>query len=129
MEERIKEIEKMDNRKITIKAEGKESFDLAMQLAFKTHNKAKGYLVQDNTLVFYWCDYDKAVKLPFEMKVQDAINFAWAWLENTPPSTGEPDHDGDNYKGFMVYNDSWGHVFNAYQAIIGITPIWAMYGK
>lgn len=119
----------MDNRQITVKAEGKESFDLAMKLAFTTYKEAVGFMVKDNTLVFYWCDYEAATKLPFKMKFQDAINFAWAWLESTPVSTKQPDHDGDNEKGFMVYNDSWGHVFNAYQAIIGITPIWAMYGK
>lgn len=119
----------MDNRQITVKAEGKDSFDLAMRLAFKKFTKAKGYQVKDNTLVFYWADYKEMTKLPFEMKVEDAINFAWAWLENTPISTKQPNHDGDNGKGFMVYNDSWGHVFNAFEAIIGITPIWAMYGK
>lgn len=119
----------MDNRQLMIKAEGKDCFDLAMRLAFNTYKKAKGYVVIDNTLVFYWADYEKAIKLPFEMKVEDAINFAWAWLENTPCSTNEPDHDGDNGKGYMVFNESWGHVFNAYEAIIGITPIWAMYGK
>lgn len=41
----------------------------------------------------------------------------------------KPDHDGDNGKGWRVYNESWGHVDNDREAICGIQPSWAWYGK
>ncbi len=119
----------MENRQITVKAAGKTSFDLAIRLAFEYHSKAVGYSVEENTLFFYWWNYDKATQLPFEMEAEDAIKFAWAWFESTPVGTEEPDHDGSNGKGFIIYNDNSGHLLNVWQAIIGIKPIWAMYHK
>lgn len=63
------------------------------------------------------------------MDLDETINFVWGWLEKTSPLTSEPDHDGDNGKGFFIFNESWGHVFGEWQAFIAIEPIWAMYGK
>jgi len=40
----------------------------------------------------------------------------------------QPDHDGDNYKGFRLENDFWGQI-DGCEAFLSIEPIWAMYGK
>lgn len=117
----------MDNRQIDVKSEGKTDFELALKLARK--GKTIGFRVFENKLILYWAKSDKMQPLPYEMKVEETINFAWGWLEKNDPK-GEPmDHDGDNGKGFRVYNDSWGHVQGEWQAYIAIEPIWALYGK
>lgn len=120
----------MDNRQISIQAEGKSDFELAMQL-ISGRNTAIAYRVHENHLIFYWTkkESDKAVLLPFEMNVQQMTEFAWGWLSKNKPIGPAPDHDGDNEEGFKVFNEAWGHVFNEWQAFVAITPIWAMYGK
>lgn len=116
----------MDNRKIDLWLEDK--FELAMQLAMGVH-KAIGYRVHENNMVLYWAKSDKMTPFPYEMSITDATNFVSGWLQKTEPNHPRPDHDGDNEKGFRIFNEDWGHVFGEWQAFIAITPIWAMYGK
>ena len=54
--------------------------------------------------------------------------FADAWLKDTHYG-GAPDHDGDNGKGYRIFNEAWGHVCGMYEAFVGIEPAWLMYGK
>lgn len=63
------------------------------------------------------------------MNVEKVTEFAWGCLESNKPTAKEPDHDGDNDKGFRLFTESWGQVFGEYQAFVAIEPIWAMYGK
>lgn len=121
----------MNNRRIDISAEGKKDFELAIQLSMGKYEKftTKGYRVFENKLVLYWTKSQQSIELPYEMNIDETINFVWGWLQKTPPIEQEPDHDGDNGKGFRIFNDFWGHVFGEYQAFIAIEPIWAMYGK
>lgn len=70
--------------------------------------------------------------LPYEMGYEAAWQFAWNWLQT--PAAGQirgpqPDHDGDNGDAWRVYNESWTHVDDRWEALVGIEPIWAMYGK
>lgn len=51
-----------------------------------------------------------------------------AWLDDTSYGT-QPDHDGDNDKGWRIYNEAWGHVAGLWQAFAAIEPVWLMYGK
>lgn len=118
----------MDNRHIDVSLAGKADFELAMKLAVSNH-KTIGYRIAENTMILYWTMSDKAAPLPYEMGAEETINFVWGWLQKNPPSGRQPDHDGDNEKGFRIYNESWGHVAGEYQAFVAIAPIWAMYGK
>jgi hypothetical protein len=118
----------MDNRRIDLSLTGKPDFELAMKLAV-IGRKAIGYRVHENHLIFYWAKSEKMTALPYGMEVDEVTNFAWGWLLKNKPSASRPDHDGDNEHGFRIYNESWGHVFGEWEAIIAITPIWAMYGK
>ena len=71
----------------------------------------------------------KAEKLPFPLSLEAAIEFLWSWLE-TAEYGNEPDHDGDNKKGFLVTTGNyWGHVEESHYAFIGVYPEWQMYGK
>lgn len=82
-------------------------------------------------MVLFWTD-PKGMEgyhpLPFKM---DA-NTASAWIMNWLKEAEYPkpyDHDGDNLKGWRIYNDSWGHVDNRWEAVVAIAPVWALYGK
>lgn len=118
----------MDNRRIDISAEGRADFDLAIKLGVHI-KRCTGYRVGKEGLVLYWAESDKATKLPYEMDFKDIAEFAWGYLTKNPPAGKEPDHDGDNDKGFRIYNEAWGHVGGEWQAFIAIQSIWAMYGK
>lgn len=122
----------MDNRHIDITARNEEDFNLAMQIICRTEwgsRKVVGFAVEQNTFVLYWTKADKMQPLPYDMTPQQITAFVWGWLQGAQPIDREPDHDGDNKKGFRVFNEAWGHVFNQSQAFAGITPVWAMYGK
>src|SRR5690349_24893058 len=44
-----------------------------------------------------------------------------AWLAEADYGP-QPDHDGDNSKGWRIYNEAWGHVDNLWGAIVAIQP-------
>lgn len=69
--------------------------------------------------------------VPFIMPIDadEAAGLATVWLANGAKWDKEPDHDGDNGKGWRVFNGAWGHVYGMYQGICAVAPEWAMYGK
>jgi len=68
------------------------------------------------------------ITLPFKMDADGAADFARRWLEEADYGR-EPDHDGDNGKGWRLYNEAWGHIDEDRYAVIAVAPAWAMYGK
>jgi hypothetical protein len=66
--------------------------------------------------------------LPFTLDAAGAADFAARWLAEADYGK-QPDHDGDNGRGWRLYNESWGHVDGHFSAIIAVAPNWAMYGK
>lgn len=129
-----------DNFRIDISTEGREALGLAMKLAFSKYRAASHYRMElepkigelrekPQRLILYWTGgAADALVLPFKLDAESATDFAWNWLREAS-YTREPDHDGDNGKGFRVYNEAWGHVDGAYQAIVAIETCWMMYGK
>ena len=82
-------------------------------------------------MVFYWTEPTNVVgftRLPFRANAADIATIVERWLEEVPYER-EPDHDGDNGKGFRIYNEAWGHVDGHYQAFMAVSPVWAMFGK
>lgn len=59
---------------------------------------------------------------------EQAEGFIKAWLESIDYGV-EPDHDGNNGKGWRVYNESWAHVDTNHYVFAAIEPHWNMYGK
>ena len=124
----------MDNFHIDVTAEKEETFKLAMRIAFSVQDTAthfaiiKGNKEGTKRLCLFWDEGRDRQPLPYEMTVEKAIRFAWDWLSTVeyPP---QPDHDGDNHKGFRVYNEEWGHVDDDSAGIVAVDPAWAMYGK
>lgn len=121
----------MDNFRFDLISEG----DLVkpMEIAFRRPTqRAEGYLVHaDKGLVFF--GYlggapEGLVKLPFKLDHVGAADFAKRWLAEQDYGR-EPDHDGDNGKGWRLYNEDWGFVGGWHGSFIAVKPAWAMYGK
>lgn len=124
----------MDNFRIDITSEGQASLLQALGICFAQHRAATHYVVREaeppkpRRLVFMWTEAKDAVALPFKLDVEGAADFARRWLDEQDFGR-QPDHDGDNGKGWRLYNEAWGHVDNQYQGWIAVAPAWAMYGK
>ena len=81
-------------------------------------------------LVFYWME-SKApgfTNLPFRADAAEVFTIAERWLAQSDYGP-QPGHDGDNGKGFRLYNERWGHVDGRHEAFLAVSPAWAMYGK
>lgn len=119
----------MDNFKINVVSEGKDDLVLAFKIAFR-HKKDSivGYRVcPDKGLIFYRyaSQRPQVVHLPFTLDAEGAADFAARWLEQASYGP-EPDHDGDNGKGWRLY---WGQVASENETMVAVKPNWAMYGK
>jgi hypothetical protein len=142
----------MDNNRLIVVSKSREDFDLALKLALKHARGACGWWIYKPTpiaedeynfdrriyllgvedrgpfLVLEQYYHPKMVKFPCEIDCETATEFAWKWLQEQEYGD-EPDHDGSNSKGFVVFNESWGQVGHSCGAICGIGPAWAMHGK
>lgn len=149
----------MDNAHIDVTSEGNETLAKTLDLAFGKFHKAIGYAIRAAVpsekhpaevmadpknaymlkpkraakplrLVFFWTapTAKDFVALPFKLDAKGAADFAARWLAEADYGK-QPDHDGDNEKGWRVYNEAWGHVDDEYAGFVAVTPSWAMYGK
>jgi hypothetical protein len=149
----------MDNQRLIVVSETALDFRLGMQLAFRhapgdkawswwiwnpersSYDKDRpeeglGVVHEGPFLVLSWegnprhTDTFPAIKyrLPSGMDFNLAADFAWNWLAEQDYGE-QPDHDGSNHKGFVLFNDAWGHVAGDRYAIIAVGPAWAMAGK
>lgn len=80
------------------------------------------------TLILLWHEERDSIALPYPLNHVQAATFAADWLEHANYGR-QPDHDGDNGRGWRAFTDGWGHVAGHHYAIVGIQPAWAMYGK
>lgn len=119
----------MDNFHIDIVCEGDNALKLAVKIAFTQHRKAVAFRIcEKNGLVIYWMPGKGSQPLPYAYDADDVALMATKWLQEQSYGS-EPDHDGDNGRGWRVYNEEWGHVDDDYAAFLAIKPAWAMYGK
>jgi hypothetical protein len=121
-----------DNFHLDVCSDSQRHFQYALTMAFDhaAGGKARFYRIDpEKGLILFWAEGAKdAVLLPYPMDCTAATEFVWNWLK-TAGYGEQPDHDGDNARGFRVYNESWGHVGNEWQAFVAIRPEWQMYGK
>ena len=80
------------------------------------------------TLILYWNNDKETQSLPYDLNLEEAIEFIKGWLKKANYKS-EPGHDGSNKKGWRVFNEDWGHVIGSGYAILAVQPAWAMYGK
>lgn len=91
---------------------------------------AYGFCEHEGTLAF--ARYDSAPDMtpfPTELGPERCAEMAWDWLQKAEyPS--QPDHDGDNEKGWLLRTDGWGHIDGlGYHYFIAVEPMWIMFGK
>jgi hypothetical protein len=72
-----------------------------------------------------WIVYPMVTKMP----TTDMEQVVRAWLSNAADYGRQPDHDGDNEKGWRCYNEAWGHIGSDWTAFAAFEPVWLMYGK
>ncbi len=81
------------------------------------------------TLILLWHEENgSSLPLPYPLNMEQAIQFVEGWLGRAAYGR-EPDHDGDNGKGWRAFNNGWGHVAWHHYGIVGIQPVWMMYPK
>lgn len=109
---------------------GANNLKTALQLCGQIFSKVVAYKVEKNTMILYWSDKGKDIqKLPYPMTPDQAAQFVWGWLENTPPDYPEPDTDGSTGKAWELYARGWSVWENETYAYITIKLIWFVYGK
>lgn len=147
----------MDNRSIDIVSEGDEDLALAVKLIWRnapgakaTHYKTVRVTQKTNyhgspatswhqthfeenpdgvpTLILLWNAEAGAQPLPYPLGCDEAITFITGWLRQAEFGP-EPDHDGDNERGWHAFTDMWGHVVGHHYGIVGVQPAWSMHGK
>ncbi len=143
----------MNNFKLDVVSLEKFDFQHALEIALNNSpgKKATHYAVIDykakvnewmnkeaprKTLLLFWTgdEYFKPTPsaFPAKMGCEALIPFVENWLKevwkDNPPGQ-EPDQDGDNYKGWRIFNEEWGHLAESHYAFVGIQPVWAMFGK
>ncbi len=118
----------MDNLHVSVTSEGADA--LLATLRLFNQKAACGYRVEQKRIIFYWAAADRKDyhQFPFRMTIEQVAQFALTWLSQADYGK-EPDHDGDNGKGWKCYCEGWGHVASEYQAFAAVEPAWAMYGK
>lgn len=118
----------MDNFYIKITSKG--SLLKAMEIAFDQRRAEAFAIDADKGLIFLWRQSGTKPwqPLPFKMDASGAADFATRWLAEADYGR-EPDHDGDNGKGWCIYVDNWGRVDGYDYSIVAVKPAWAMYGK
>lgn len=91
---------------------------------------ATGYVIDGNRMVLFKYDSHKdMIPFPAKMGPKQCAAIVYQWLQSAEYPK-EPDHDGDNDKGWHAYNSGWGRVDgHGYQSFLAIEPMWIMFGK
>jgi hypothetical protein len=129
----------MDNFSLDVTGRDEPGLRLALELAFLGHGgRAMAWCWREDVyknqarLVFghdYCEGKDGWQPFPAPLDVVGAADMAMRWLENADHGR-EPDHDGDNVRGWRVAVGAWGHVEPyGYGAFASVFPAWAMLGK
>jgi hypothetical protein len=146
----------MDNRTIDVVSEGDDDLKTALKLIWPNASSGKathykvvrlrekvsyygkptdwhdlGYEEDPDgtpTLILLWSAEKDAPALPYAMDRKQAAQFVLGWLGQADYGS-EPDHDGDNDRGWRVFTDKCGHVVGHQYGIVGVQPAWAQYGK
>ena len=119
----------MDNQIFNINGRGLEALKKTMEI-IQHASSAVGYIEDHKKgLIFFQYKNAKMIPFPSSLSMSQCADLAHTWLEEEVDYPSEPDHDGDNEKGWLLYCEGWGQI-NAYDAsFIAVKPMWCMYGK
>lgn len=133
-----------DNFQVSVAGDSYEQFSMAIDLIWneQPYRKAYHYYINDehvpshSRIVLIWTEdvsiphsRYKIQSLPYPLDKVAGKAFLWNWLQQARYPE-QPDHDGDNEKGFYISNgDFWGHVDGRWDTILEVLTDWQMYGK
>ena len=118
----------------------------ALCLALADHSRIEGFkhvpplqaTIHDgggdlDRLILFWCvsrETPDASRFPAPLKPEMLVPIVEQWLDSVDYGR-EPDHDGDNHRGFYLTNgDKWCHITGqGHYACLDIRPQWMMFGK
>ncbi len=137
-QERARTKECLSNFYISVNGVLRNTFDLAMQLAFVNNGTATGYKIdafKGFVLYSYYSGSDTDVQkfaIPHDHVL--AGNVIWEWLRGLAKNSSEfnvyagsePDIDGSCSKGFIIYNNN---LYSDYNAFLSIRPYWGEHHK
>ena len=129
----------------TLEADSQEQLVLAIKILQRWHKKVTHYVAgvdRDNVpfLSLLWGDHKRGEALPLIAPLDDADAIALqvqSWLK-TVEYGRQPDHDGDNSKGFRLLGakgpamypaDSWRSCDWDFYSVLTVQPKWIEYGK
>jgi hypothetical protein len=117
----------MSDTMINITSHGEKYFKKAFEFS---QYKAKGYKIKENCFILYWTESDDEdyISFPYEMEMDQASSFIYNWLKQSDYPQ-EPDHDGNNSKGWRVFNESWGNVGGDWKTFLAVMPVWIIHPK
>lgn len=121
----------MSDNKI-LKVTGESLDRLKIVLSMSDQYRVHGYTIdKDNKrMVLFWVAHPSATMFPTPMSLDTAASMIYDWIQNGAEFGKQPDHDGDNEKGWYAYTEGWGRIEDyGYQAFLAIEPRWMMYGK
>jgi len=104
---------------------------LKIALTLSSEDTATGYSIdKDNGrfILYRYTSSDAMIPFPTPLSMNRCAELIWDWLQSSEYPR-EPDHDGDNKKGWLCYTEGWGHVNHDYRAFIAVEASWIMYGK
>jgi hypothetical protein len=74
-------------------------------------------------------DAPGATPFPSPLGAERCAEIAFDWLA-TQAYPAEPDHDGSNEKGWLVWTNKWGQIEgHGFHSFVAIKPQWIMFGK
>lgn len=117
-----------DNRILSVNGAGRERLQTVLALA--EYDKAIGYWADGKRFVLFAYKHEEMVPFPTDLSLDTCANLVGEWLGSKAEFGPEPDHDGDNERGWHCYTEDWGHVepFGS-SAFVAVEPCWLMQGK
>lgn len=116
-----------DNVVLRVNGEGLDRLKTVMKLAEWPY--AVGYAVSGDCFVLFWTKHESMTAFPTRLTMDRCAEIAFDWLKEADYGK-QPDHDGDNEKGWLCFTEAWGHVAPyGWQAFIAVKPCWMLYGK
>ena len=90
-----------------------------------------GYRDENNMkLILFYSSHSSYNPFMSSLPIEDCAPLIINWINNKAIFAPEPDHDGINVKGWVAFNEEWGHIKPyGYNACVAIKPCWMMFGK
>lgn len=91
--------------------------------------KIHGFTISKNRFILFEYAHTEMTPFPTPMAINFVASMIYEWLK-TAEYAEEPDHDGDNDRGWRLYKERWGRIDDfGHGSIAAIEPMWIEYGK